>query len=182
MLKSKKLMMILSLLIAVILWAYVMNDTDPMITKKYKAVPVQILNEEDIRDRGFEIAGSTRNPTADISIRGRRSQLLGYDANRIGASVDLDGLSLGTHLLSVSMDGRDLVRKGLEITNHPTVTIKITKKAASHNNSNNNNESVDEPQASPSQSDEPGAPYFSQDLPPADLTPGDEAGDGDTEN
>ena len=46
MLRNKNIVRILSLLIAVVLWAYVMGEINPETTIKFKNINVEILNQE----------------------------------------------------------------------------------------------------------------------------------------
>lgn len=125
MFKNKKFMMILSLLIAIILWFYVMNEIDPVITKKYNAVPVHYVNEAELEHRGLRIANASKDITVDISVRGRRSQLMAYKTQNLQANVDLSGLSIGEHLMFIELEIKDAARSGVELVDYPSVVVKI---------------------------------------------------------
>lgn len=125
MFKNKKFMMILSLLIAIILWFYVMNEIDPVITKKYRAVPVHYVNEEELEHRGLRIANASKDIAVDISLKGKRSQLMGYKAQNLQANVDLSGLNIGEHLMFIELEIKDAARRGVELVDYPSVVVKI---------------------------------------------------------
>ena len=55
MLRNKNIVRILSLLIAVVLWAYVMGEINPETTIKFKNINVEILNQESLEDRGLAL-------------------------------------------------------------------------------------------------------------------------------
>ena len=52
MFQSKTAMKVLSLLMATILWGYVIWETNPAISPTINNVPVQILNAESIEEKG----------------------------------------------------------------------------------------------------------------------------------
>ena len=48
MLDNKKFNIVLSVLIAIGIWAYVIGETNPTDTKTYRDVPIQFLGEESL--------------------------------------------------------------------------------------------------------------------------------------
>lgn len=58
MFQSKTAMKVLSLLMATILWGYVIWETNPAISPTINNVPVQILNAESIEEEGVNNFGS----------------------------------------------------------------------------------------------------------------------------
>ena len=46
MLQSKKANLVISLILAVILWLYVIGELDPETTKVYRSVPITLQNEQ----------------------------------------------------------------------------------------------------------------------------------------
>ena len=73
---------ILALLVAVVLWLYVMNDQNPAIEGNY-TVPVTIENAPD----GYQINAAA--DTVTIRVRGARSLFVAADRSDFHASVRL---------------------------------------------------------------------------------------------
>ena len=53
MLKSKTFYKIISVVIAILLWAYVIEVTDPVKKQNINDIPVQLRNVESLADRGW---------------------------------------------------------------------------------------------------------------------------------
>jgi YbbR domain-containing protein len=68
MLNSNTFYKIISVLVAVVLWAYVIEATEPVKKQTIQDVPVQLLNEESLAARGLALSGEA-NYTVDVEIR-----------------------------------------------------------------------------------------------------------------
>lgn len=106
MLRNKNIGRILSLLIAVVLWAYVMGEINPETTIKFKNINVEILNQESLEDRGLALVG-TRNYTVDIALEGKRSAVKKVKKEDIGVTADVTGYKKGTHYVEVKVSTPD---------------------------------------------------------------------------
>lgn len=106
MLRNKNIVRILSLLIAVVLWAYVMGEINPETTIKFKNINVEILNQESLEDRGLALVG-TRNYTVDIALEGKRSAVKKVKKEDIGVTADVTGYKKGTHYVEVKVSTPD---------------------------------------------------------------------------
>lgn len=83
---------LLSLLIAFVLWLAIINMTDPIASKTFYDIPVEILNENAITSSNqiFEIVSGE---VVDVTIKGKRSFIEGLDASDFYACADLSKLS-----------------------------------------------------------------------------------------
>lgn len=106
MLRNKNIGRILSLLIAVVLWAYVMGEINPETTIKFKNINVEILNQESLEDRGLALVG-TRNYTVDIALEGKRLAVKKVKKEDIGVTADVTGYKKGTHYVEVKVSTPD---------------------------------------------------------------------------
>ena len=78
--KNNMWMKILSVVIAVLIWLFVANTNDPVITKRFYSIPVKVTNEDALTKRGYayeildgEEVNITKiiirlNPTANIKM------------------------------------------------------------------------------------------------------------------
>lgn len=84
---------IISVLAAFVLWLVVINVDDPIISKSYTGVPVEILNEEALSEQGkcYEVLGDSA--TINVVVTAHRSVLDGMSRDYIKATADLKQLT-----------------------------------------------------------------------------------------
>lgn len=102
MFQNKNANRILSLIIAIILWGYVIVDINPTVEQRFENVPVKIQNQETLLQRGLALADSEYTTTVVIS--GKRSDIAKISAEDISASMDVYGYALGTNYIPVKID------------------------------------------------------------------------------
>lgn len=123
MLNSNTFYKIISIIMAIVLWAYVIQVMDPVKKETIKDVPVQLLNEESLTTRGLALSGTTTY-TVDVTIEGKRADLKNITADDIIANADLFGYSLGKNYITVIVSAPDGIDV-LEVTpNKINVTIE----------------------------------------------------------
>lgn len=84
---------IISVLGAFVLWLVVVNVDDPIISKTYTGIPVEILNEDVLTDEGkcYEILNDSAN--INVVVTAHRSVLDGMSRDYIKATADLKMLT-----------------------------------------------------------------------------------------
>lgn len=87
------LVKILSLLVALLLWFYVMDSQDPSTTKPFYGIEVQYTGLSALSDAGLII---TEGNTATVSIRvtGKRSDMIGFTSTNMKATVDVGSITV----------------------------------------------------------------------------------------
>lgn len=108
---------VLSLVAAVVLWIFVMNEQNPL-AERVVSLPVTIQNLDS--DRQI-VVNSISN--VQVKIRAPRLQLAEFNDSELKASIDLKGLGIGTHEVSVKIlppQGIDIV----EVSN-PRVEVAL---------------------------------------------------------
>lgn len=83
-----------AVIIAIILWSFVMDDVDPEREREIKNVPVTFINVSSLERQGLVIM-EPQEVTVDVKLVGRKSDLDGFDQENILAQVDLSGYSEG---------------------------------------------------------------------------------------
>jgi len=78
---------IASVLLAIILWLYVTNVTNPFETRTVYNVPVRIENESFLEENGYKLKNTFRS-SVDITIRGRRDAVQSVTTNDFDVYVD----------------------------------------------------------------------------------------------
>lgn len=100
MLKNNTVLKILSLLIAVFLWVYVMGEINPTTTQTIENIPVELLNENTLAQRDLAIQGSS-SFAVDIIVEGKRAELNEVDKDNIKATADIFGYEEGENYVPV---------------------------------------------------------------------------------
>lgn len=122
MLKNNTVLKILSVLIAVCLWMYVMGNVNPMTTQTIENVPVELLNQDTLQERGLAIRGGL-GFSVDIVVEGNRSVLHELDKDKIKATVDVFGYEAGQNSVPVQVEVPDNVR--LKEVKTPRIEITV---------------------------------------------------------
>ncbi|MBQ4611513.1 MAG: hypothetical protein IJB30_07215 [Clostridia bacterium] len=96
---------LISLVFAMLLWGYVMMETNPDRTKIITDVPVSFSGENELHERGFAVRGDhddiLRSVTARVSVE--LTKYTGLDASDVSATVSLRSISkAGTYKLKVN--------------------------------------------------------------------------------
>jgi len=106
---------IVALLVAVILWGYVMNDQNPSTEASY-TVQVSMLNAPD----GYQVTQD--RDTVRIKVRAARSLFVSADESDFKAYVDLSKAEEGTHAMKVKVD----MPPGFELVEARPETVDVT--------------------------------------------------------
>lgn len=127
MLKSKKFNIILALVVAIVLWAYVLGEINPTSSTVVRNVPITFINEDLLENEGLTVLSSSAE-TVNITISGQRTAITRAEAGDFTVTVDLEGLHEGENTLRLNVTGPRNVE--IERTNIEKVTINIDKKAS----------------------------------------------------
>ena len=107
---------IIALIVAFIMWVFVMEDQDPAIDGSYN-VPLIISNA------AYEFVPVCEVTTLQIETRAPRSYFVKYNANAFRVYANLDGLGEGEHKITPQV----VMPQGFELkgTNPPSVTVTL---------------------------------------------------------
>lgn len=118
---SRKVNAVISLVLAVVLWMYVVGKMDPQVSKVYRDVTVHYQNEQVLSDKG--LAMSSGSITAvDITVTGKRSKMAKMTRSKVKATVDLSDTNEGSN----SVDIRVKVPNSIEVTAQSDTKTKVT--------------------------------------------------------
>ena len=101
--REKTFNIIISIITALLLWAYVISQVNPSTTQVIDNVPVELLNLQSLTSRELAVAGSTEY-TVDVVIEGTRADIAALDEKEIIAQADLFGWSEGTNYIPVTVE------------------------------------------------------------------------------
>ena len=102
MLQSKKGNLILALILAIALWAYVVGEKNPDVSKEYKSIPITITNSDILEDEDMAVA-SVSTSKLNVKLSGNRSVISKVNAEDIDATVDVSKASLGENNLKIHL-------------------------------------------------------------------------------
>lgn len=81
-------------IIAIILWSFVMDDVNPERTRNYRSIPVNYTNVSALDRQGLVIM-EPQDISINVEVAGRKSDIDNFDESNISALVDLSGYSEG---------------------------------------------------------------------------------------
>lgn len=120
---SKIVTLLISFLLALLLWVYANNDSDNMVYSKIEDIPIVLTNTSVLEQNDFIISVSTDNIDS-MKIYGKGSLVKSLDNKNIQASVDLKDISSeGTYTLNINIKG---VPNDVTIVDQNPNTIKVT--------------------------------------------------------
>ncbi|GAB1475997.1 hypothetical protein MASR2M70_08290 [Bacillota bacterium] len=119
--RSRTFNIILSAVIALLLWSYVIIQVNPTKTETIANVPVNLLNIQSLTARELAIYGDGEY-TVDVVVKGRRADIIKIGSDDIIAEVDLFGWSKGDNYIPVNVK----VPAALEIVEVRSAKIQMT--------------------------------------------------------
>lgn len=90
-----------AVIIAIVLWVYVISVVNPPTTVTVRQVPVTLLNQDYLDDSKLAIAGDGKY-TVDVSLSGKRKDLI-LTSSDLSATADLNGLAPGQNYITVKV-------------------------------------------------------------------------------
>ncbi|NLY42384.1 MAG: hypothetical protein GX066_00070 [Clostridiaceae bacterium] len=95
---------IISVLIAIVLWIYVVDVQNPETETTLKNIPITLVGGEYLTEEGLVILNDI-NQTLNLKVKGRRKSLAALDKKDIKAFADLRGLNrTGEHSIQVQVE------------------------------------------------------------------------------
>lgn len=137
---NNTLLKILSFIIAIVLWAYIIIIIDAPTEKTFRDVPITTVNEQVISDHGYSIEKLSVQ-TSSVKIEGSRKVIAKFDSSNIIAKLDFSDVNASkltsegviTVNLSVSSEFGDIVGftpsavdVHVESTKYKDVDVKYT--------------------------------------------------------
>lgn len=104
MLQNKTFTKILSVVIALLLWVYVVGEINPTTTKRFDNIPVKLLNTENHASKGF-VALNAEDFAVSLTVEGKRADILSLKLENILVTADLFGYyGLGENYVNVNVE------------------------------------------------------------------------------
>ena len=94
MLRNKKILMLISLLVAIGVWIYVMGNVDPVVRERIDGVQIELQGESTLTQAGLN-ATLKAPKRVSVSIEGKRSQVNKVKKKGVEAFVDVSTCDYG---------------------------------------------------------------------------------------
>ncbi len=125
-LESDSFLKIASVVIAIILWLYIIVVLDPAVEVEVRDLPIQFVGQEQLETDGLSIVSESAT-SINVKLKGSRKKMGRYDMKTIIAKVDLSGIAKdGKHKLPV-----DIVvpfeNAGISSQSHYHVDVQVEK-------------------------------------------------------
>ena len=120
MLKNKNINIILAVIIAIALWAYVLGDVNPITKITVSDVPITFTNVVTLEYSERTILEQSHD-TIDITVSGPRTEVTKVKKSDFSVVADVEALNIGSNVVRLSVKGPDKV----EITDISTDKIDI---------------------------------------------------------
>ncbi|MDO4746117.1 MAG: CdaR family protein [Bacillota bacterium] len=123
MFKSNGSLKIISLLVAVCLWLYVIGEVDPEMRAKISNVPVSLVNTEVLTEQGLAAIYEEKE-TINVTISGSRSDINDAKKNGLTASVDVTNFDKGKNEGKITVN----LPTGISLYNSSDNTMTVVVK------------------------------------------------------
>lgn len=100
--RNKKRNIVLSLLIAIALWSFVIYTTDPVRSMIIKDVPVEIAGQEVLEEKNLTVV-DPEDVKIDVTVKGARSVLSSFSENDIHITADAAEAVAGDNYLPITI-------------------------------------------------------------------------------
>lgn len=120
MLQSKKANVLIAIVAAICLWAYVTGSVDPTTTQRVAAVPIKIINEDSLFQDGLAVE-SMENQYVDIVVVGTRADVNSLERGEISVTADLYGRNKGTNYIGLDID----LPKGIKVESKSIEKVQV---------------------------------------------------------
>jgi YbbR domain-containing protein len=105
MFQNKNANLVLSIIIALVMWGYVLIDVNPTVEQRFENIPIKIQNQETLIQRGLAL--NHENYTITVVVSGKRSDIVKLSQDHIVAIMDVYGYALGTNYIPVKIEVPD---------------------------------------------------------------------------
>lgn len=129
MLKNNKVNMAIALVMAIVLWAYVLVSDNQASTNTLRNIPITFANEETLTENDLVVLQAERD-TVNITFSGQRTTLTKVKAGNFKVIADLEGLKKGENVVRLRVVGPDNVTvesmsvQKISITIDDLITVK----------------------------------------------------------
>lgn len=122
MLKNDNVNRILALIVAIVLWAYVVGEVNPITDTVIRNVPITFEHQDSLEKKNLTVLNSSEDEI-NISISGQRAVVSKLTPADFSVTCDVEGLPLGESVVRLKVAGPDGAKIEHVSTEKVTVTI-----------------------------------------------------------
>ncbi len=123
---NKKILMLISLLVAIALWMFVMGNVDPRVSERVSEVNVEMQGTDTLKDNGLT-ATLVKPKIISVTIEGKRSQVKKTKDKGIQAYIDVSTCDYGKNEAEIHVKLPEGV-KGITVEEISSETAVFTVK------------------------------------------------------
>ena len=123
---NKKILMLISLLVAIALWMFVMGNVDPSVSERVSEVKVEMQGTDTLKDNGLT-ATLVKPKIVSVTIEGKRSQVKKTKDKGIQAYIDVSTCDYGKNEAEIHVRLPEGV-KGITVEDISSETAVFTVK------------------------------------------------------
>ncbi len=112
---------VFSIVFALIFWIYVMDQVNPVITRTFGNVKVDLLNVSTVQENELVIKNN-KEFFVDVTVEGRRDEVLQFNSNDLSLTADLMGYKSGINTIPINIKSNN---NDVKIINQSLEEIKI---------------------------------------------------------
>ena len=101
--RRKYVSILSSVIIAIGLWFFVINDENPTIRMTYSDIEIDYLNEDLLQEEGLVVKDSDIPVTVKVVLQGKRTDLLAIKSSDITATADVSQCTKGDNYVDVEV-------------------------------------------------------------------------------
>lgn len=128
MFRNRNANLALSVIIAIILWGYVLIDVNPTVEQPFDNISVKVQNQETLLQRGLAL--TTEDYLVSVVIKGKRSDIVKINEEDIIPLMDVYGYALGTNYIPIKIELPEDV--SLANSSNPKMEVTIEKYVVSN--------------------------------------------------
>lgn len=122
MLKNDNLNRVLAVIVAIVLWAYVVGYVNPAADAVIHDVPINFINQDTLEKDDLMLLSSS-NYSVDIAISGQRADVSKTDVSDFNVTCDVSSLKMGDNSVKLKVDGPSDIKIDHISTERITVVI-----------------------------------------------------------
>lgn len=120
--RIKTINIILAIVMAIILWAYVVGEVNPETEKTLTGVPLTVTGEKSLESQGLTVL-TEFNDSVTVVIKGRRSEIYGMTAERLSARIDVSDCEEGENQVSIKVTAPSNVEEAVAKDGNMVVVV-----------------------------------------------------------
>lgn len=94
---------VLSVIVAIVMWTFVVNSTNPSVNKTFR-VPVVMKNQEDLEKNNLTIIGGEESYSTNVKLKGSREKIVALRPENVFASIDISEAREGVQSLAINVE------------------------------------------------------------------------------